>query len=159
MKDQALIEKGGVRSMGVGGNSRGFTLVEVLLAILVFSVSVLALGPLIITTIGVDKRAEIRAQVHALAASELDRLKAGRSLVTADTGWVTETRTVPGLGNVSFQVSRRQRPWTSSSDPSGVGSRFGAAANQPTLVAVDVSASFGNETFTLPNPMWTIIGR
>lgn len=62
---------------------RGFTLIEVLFAILIFSISLLALIPLLSTAASIDRENYLNVTARAMAADTLDSLMGLDSLADA----------------------------------------------------------------------------
>ncbi|MBI5141519.1 MAG: prepilin-type N-terminal cleavage/methylation domain-containing protein [Nitrospirae bacterium] len=129
----------------------GFSLVEVLVAILVFSISLAAIIPLLVTSSRVDKDNAVRAEIQTLAADELDRMKTDPANFTLDFSRgavkreVTETR-----GGVEYTITRTVELWKGSNLPDG---------SKPLMLSVNVSADLRGETISLPNPLVAIMGR
>jgi prepilin-type N-terminal cleavage/methylation domain-containing protein len=73
-------QRGVMQIMRVRG-PRGFTLVEVLIAIVIFSLSLLALVPLLSTATSIDRENYLNVMSRALAADTLDSLMGLNCLV------------------------------------------------------------------------------
>ncbi len=70
MKDKLLI----VKRTGRRAGAKGFSLIEVLLAILIFSISLFALIPLLTTAASIDRENYLNVRARAMAADVLDSL-------------------------------------------------------------------------------------
>jgi prepilin-type N-terminal cleavage/methylation domain-containing protein len=86
----------------------GFTLVEVVVAMLVGSVALLALAGVMASTANVQQSSESRMEYVALAESRLDRLRAAAAMRTADTMQLTVG------GSLSSDVTNKSETVTSS---------------------------------------------
>jgi|GEM_PF-6601176 len=130
---------------------KGFSLVEVLVAILIFSISLAAIIPLLVTSSRVDKDNSVRAEIQTLAADELDRMKTDPANFTLDFSngavkrEVTETR-----GGVDYTITRTVDRWKGSNLPDG---------RKPLILSINVTADLRGETISLPNPLVAIMGR
>jgi len=54
--------------------NKGFTLIEVLIAIIVFSIALLALVPLLVTSVNIDTDDMLKARAQRLVISKMDEL-------------------------------------------------------------------------------------
>ncbi len=86
--------------------TEGFSLIEVLLSIVIFSLSLLALVPLVSTATRIDRENYLNVKARALAADTLDRLMAGASAgatpssETDEGVMITRSWTVSQAGNL-----------------------------------------------------------
>jgi prepilin-type N-terminal cleavage/methylation domain-containing protein len=71
-------QKGVTQTMR-GRTPKGFTLVEVLIAILIFSLSLLALVPLLSTATSIDRENYLNVRARAMAADMMDSFMGGMS--------------------------------------------------------------------------------
>jgi prepilin-type N-terminal cleavage/methylation domain-containing protein len=70
-------EKRGIIHAMLRRSTRGFTLIEVLIAIVIFSLSLLALVPLLSTAMSIDRENYLNVTSRATAADVLDTLMGG----------------------------------------------------------------------------------
>jgi len=77
--------------------ARGFTLVEVLIALLVLSIGMLGIAALFAETLQAGRAAQLRTQAVSIAADLADRIRANRVLVGAYAGTGTGARAVADL--------------------------------------------------------------
>lgn len=133
--------------------SRGFTLLEVLVAVVIVSLGMLGVAALLVTVHKADTSSYIQQQAVQTAYDMLDRMRANLQGAQAGyyAGTYTGTPATPpacqGSGNVctaqqmaTFDISQ----WTSSLDelPSGSGTIASAASSNGTIdVTVSVSWS------------------
>lgn len=127
----------------------GFTLIEVLVAIVVFALVALAGSAMILNAIGISRDTRNRTQAANIAARELEVVRnaatqscwtapapAGCALVLTPPGTTTSTQTV---GSQSFTVTR-SLSWLAKSAPSGScdsPTQGGNTAVQPVLLATE----------------------
>jgi prepilin-type N-terminal cleavage/methylation domain-containing protein len=88
-------------------NTKGFTLIELLFAVLIFSISLLALVPLLTTAASIDRENYLNVTARAMAADVLDTLMgdtvppyASPSSVTDDGVAITRSWNVVQVGNL-----------------------------------------------------------
>lgn len=79
-------------------NIGGFTLIEILLALAIFSIGVLAIAGLQITATNGDTRARFATEAAALAQNQAEQLLS----LTYDTGNISEAFIATDAGNSSF---------------------------------------------------------
>ena len=88
--------------------TRGFTLIEVLFAILIFSLSLFALVPLLTTATSIDRENYLNVTARAMAADILDSLMGGMTEAEAEILFGGNPSTVTEQGVVitrSWQLS------------------------------------------------------
>ncbi|GAB4484684.1 MAG: hypothetical protein OHK006_09550 [Thermodesulfovibrionales bacterium] len=71
-------------------NDRGFTLVEMIIAVSVFAISLLAFAPLLTTAVTLDRDSMLKVKARALAAYKMDELIAEGLTVTGCDGVVRD---------------------------------------------------------------------
>lgn len=82
----------------VGRGSEGFTLIEVLIAVLVMSVGLLGIAALQTATVQFNRDAYLRSQATSLAYDIADRMRANRSAALAGSYDVTAANPAPVCG-------------------------------------------------------------
>lgn len=108
-------------------NNKGFTLIEVLVALLVLSIGLLGLASLQSTTVRFNHDAYLRSQATSLAYDMADRMRANRDEVMAgsyDLGAFPGDPAVCGVVAGASVAARDMSAWQSSlscSLPQGVG--------------------------------------
>lgn len=75
--------------------SRGFTLLEVLIALLVFSLGLLGMAGLLMVSVKTNQSAYLRTQASFLAQGMADRMRANRSVINTYNGTYSSTTTAP----------------------------------------------------------------
>ena len=91
--------RGFIRAM-VRRRTRGFTLIEVLISIVIFSISLLALIPLLSTATSIDRENYLNVTSRAMAADMLDTFMGGMSEAGALTLYGGNPSTVTDQGVV-----------------------------------------------------------
>jgi len=100
---------------------KGFTLIEVLIAIVVFGFSLMAIVPLLVTASGVTSQQSIKAEALMFAARQLDELKvldkeeldnyivAGGGNVYTSTSYLDSSivKDKPNFYTLTWQIQRR----------------------------------------------------
>lgn len=133
--------------------SKGFTLVEVLVTLLVLSIGLLGIAKLLLVTSRANDSAYLRTQATALAYSILDSMRANRD--TAASGGYNGTSgaiTNPGVacGATSpcssasiaqYDLWQWKNALTTGLGPSGAGTITTANVTDPTTGATDVTAT------------------
>jgi type IV pilus assembly protein PilV len=103
----------------VRGRSKGFTLIEVMVSIVVLSVGLLGIGKLVLWSAHSNDSAYLRGQATALAYEILDNMRANRGQAVVQT---------------------YDTPFASSGTNPGVGVCVTASCSAPTLAGYDVYA-------------------
>lgn len=111
-------EKRGIIHVMLRRSTRGFTLIEVLIAIVIFSLSLLALVPLLSTAMSIDRENYLNVTSRATAADVLDTLMGGGVPLVGNpstvndqgvditTSWtVTVPPATPNLDNIAVTVT------------------------------------------------------
>jgi type IV pilus assembly protein PilV len=76
-------------------NNQGFTLLEVLITLVVFSIGLLGLANLQGQSINSSYNAHLRTQATSLASSMIDRMRANRQQATSTTAYITDFGDAP----------------------------------------------------------------
>lgn len=72
--------------MRTSGTNRGFTLIEVLIALLIFSLALMGMAGLMVLSVKTNQSAYLRTQASFLAQSMADRIRANIGLVNSYNG-------------------------------------------------------------------------
>jgi type IV pilus assembly protein PilV len=114
MKNFSANVRGPRSRYSIGRNSNGYLMLEILMAVAIFSVGFLAVGSLIISTTRNNTTGNIITQATMLAAEQLQNLKDTPNIATLATGTYTDSNNPIGdQGNPGGIYSRS---WTIS-DP------------------------------------------
>lgn len=87
------------RQYGLSRNSDGFTLIEVLIALAVFSIGVLAVAKLQTVTVRNTTRANVITQATMLAQTRMDELKSFESMTDLDLENAIVENSIDEFGN------------------------------------------------------------
>lgn len=95
------------------GHSGGFTLLEVLIALLVLSVGLLGIAGLQLTSLRSNHSAYLRSQATILAYDILDRMRANRAQAQADdyNTTIAAVSDLPSISDSSTQAARDLNSW------------------------------------------------
>jgi len=129
--------------------TRGFTLVEVLIALLVLSIGMLGIAALYLESLRASRSALVRTQAVTLAADIGDRIRANRALVGAyDCGGTCEA----GEGGNAIAVGdlNAWRTAVAAQLPGGVGSVAFVAGGANTPDAYTVTIGWTEIGYTSP---------
>lgn len=107
---------------------RGFTLIEALIALLIFSVGLIGMAALMVISVKTNQSAYLRTQASFLAQSMADRMRANMGLINSYEG--------------SFSVA------TAGTDPCA----SGAVCAPATMVTRDIAVWSRQLADSLPNP-------
>lgn len=118
--------------MRTARNHRGFTLIEVLIALLIFSLALMGMAGLMVLSVKTNQSAYLRTQASFLAQSMADRVRANIGLVNSYNG--------------TYNAG------TAGADPCA----SGAACSPAQMVARDRALWSAQLVASLPNPTATI---
>jgi len=125
-------------------NAKGFTLIEMLIAVTILTIVLLSFVPLIVTAMGINRTVSLHAMANALASQKIDELKAmtSQDLQTC-LGTGSACSKDEGIVKTEWGINFN-RTWTVQQMPVIVG----VTMNRPYIITVTIQYNYRGEQFT-----------